>query len=193
MPSFLLIWPDILTTMKKLKNCFLLAIAVIMTACSTAGINGPRFDETPKRPLRQDAALIYVYRVGYTYIKLGSVQISVNDKLIFGVKDRGFTAFYLRPGKHQFKAEWPLMEKPLFEEGHFDPKTLTVDAEAGKTYYINYLIQESDQPITYMEQSSLLGKALSKSRILFAGLVQENEATGLSNLSICKQQDNEAE
>lgn len=180
--------------MKKLKRYLLLAAALVITACSTIGVNGPRFQETAQSGMRTDAALVYVYRVGqWTDIRVGSVQISVGGKFVLGLKDQGFTSFYVGPGKHQFRAEWSFMEKPLFEGGHFEPKTLAVDVEAGKTYYINYLIQEDGRPTTYMEQSSLLGKSLSKSHVLFAGLVEENETVGLKNLPLCKQQTNDFE
>src|SRR5262245_43741874 len=136
--------------MNPLKSLLFITAAFVLTACSTIKVTGPRFQDLEKPPSRPDEAIVYVYRVGqWTDIRLGSVQISIYEKFIFGVKDQGFTSFYVKPGKHQFKAEWPFMEKPLFEEGHFEPKVLSIDIEAGKVYYINYMIQEDGRPTTY--------------------------------------------
>jgi len=156
-------------------------------------VDGPRFDAAEKPTIKPDKAIIYVYRFGQGgETKGGSVNLSVDSRYLFGVKDTGFTWFYIDPGTRQIRAEWSWHEKPLFEEGNFDPKVLSMPFEAGKTYYINYKIERDVYPTSYNEQFfGLAGKALSKSHIIAVQLISEDEATGLRSLRWCKYQTNE--
>jgi hypothetical protein len=166
-------------------------VLVLAVGCSLIGVYGPEFQDADRPFPRSDEALVYVYRVGRgPDVKIGSVNISVDGEHVFGVKNRGYSFFYLRPGTHLFKAEWPSLEKPLFEEGHFDPKALHVAMEGGRTYFINYLVHKDTNPVTFTEASSLIGKAFSKSHVISADLCLENETVGFSNLQGCKLQSN---
>jgi hypothetical protein len=175
-----------------MKAILIFPLVLILTGgCSLIGLYGPEFQQADRPIPRGDSALVYVYRVGRgPDVKIGSVNITVDGEYVFGVKNHGYSFFYLQPGSHLFKAEWPFMEKPLFEEGHFDPKTLQLATEAGKTYFVNYLIDQDTKPKTWDETSSLIGKALSKSHIISAGIQLENEAVGFANLQKCKYQSN---
>ena len=148
--------------------------------------------ETPSP--RPDMALVYVYRVGTgEEVRIGSVHISVDGKAVFGVKNYGYSWFYVPAGAHQFTAEWSVMEKPLFEDGHFGPSVVDLDVQPGMTYYINYLVNQSEErksPKGFLGSFGLIGKASSKSHVISDGLVIEDEALGARNVSQCHFQAN---
>lgn len=181
--------------MNTFRTYFVLLVILLLNGCSTRPLLGPSFNKTEMPSIRKDAALVYLYSVGkgneYRY---DIMNISVDGNDVLDITNNAFTTFYIKPGPHQFVAEWPfsnIMNKPLFEDGHFDPKTLSVTLEAGEKYYINYFIEENSEPATTLETSSLAGKAFSKSHIIFAGLVEEDETTAISKLSTCSYLKNE--
>ena len=166
-------------------------ILCLLAGCTLPRFKGDNFSDVEKPLASLKNATVYVYRVGQgNQVRYGAVMIFVDAVNIFHVRDKGFTWFLIAPGTHLFKAEWPWDEKPLFEEGHFDPRFLSVNLEAGKTYYINYKILQDTKPVTYSESMSLLGKAMSKSHIISVGLVVEAEAEALRNLDVCGYQAN---
>jgi hypothetical protein len=166
-------------------------ILFIFVGCALPRFKGDNFRDIEKAPVSSEKATVYVYRVGQgNPVRLGAVMIFVDDMNIFHVRDKGFTWFLIAPGPHRFKAEWPWDEKPLFEEGHFEPRFLSLNLEAGKTYHINYKILQDTKPITFSESMSLLGKAMSKSHVISVGLVVEAEAEALKNLEVCGYQAN---
>ncbi|MCP4553568.1 MAG: hypothetical protein GY834_16335, partial [Bacteroidetes bacterium] len=114
----------------KILTCVLTTL--IIASCNTANVKHQAFNSVTKPVTRQDSALVYVYRhkKGTEYT-LGTVNITVNNKYSFGLKDSRFTYIYLTPGPHTFKASWSLWDKPLFEGGQFDSKTTTYNFEAG--------------------------------------------------------------
>ena len=174
--------------MNSLKVSLVLSLILISTGCSV----GPSFNETAAPATRQDTALVYVYRVGKGLdLSHGSINITVDGNDVVSIDNEGFTSFYLKPGPHLFVAKWSIMSKPRFEGDHFDPKRLSISLEAGKKYYINYFIHRDSEPNTILETNSLVGKAFSKTHIISAGLILENERTGLANLSICSYQNND--
>ncbi len=167
---------------------FVLALTIeLLSGCSPMSAKGPSYRDVQVPETKSDKALVFLYRVGaYTRIRHGSVKISVDGKKLMSLSDQVFTTTYLDPGPHEFVGEWSFLEKPLFEEGNFEPKLLSVSMEAGKTYYINYRIAEDDKSTTLMETQGLLGKALSKSHVIFVGLVLEDESVSQSNLRVCR-------
>ena len=132
-----------------------------------------------------EKAAVYLFRVSDSRPRPGRVIISVDGKELVGLKDREFSWCYLPPGDHTFRAEWSLMDKPLFEAGHFDAKTLVTKIEANRTYYICYFVQEDGDPPTMLEGAGLLGKALSKSHVVSVELITEDETRALANLASC--------
>lgn len=171
---------------KCFAKCFVVLVIGLIAGCSPMSARGPSYRDVQAPELKSDKALIFLYRVGFfTSVRHGSVTVSIDGKKLVSLSDQVFTVTYLDPGTHEFVAEWPFAEKPLFEEGNFEPKLLSVSMEAGKTYYINYRISEDDKSTTFMETQGLLGKALSRSHVTFVGLVLENESISQSNLRVC--------
>jgi hypothetical protein len=165
------------------KSTFLLALAVLCVACADAP-----YTPTPPRPsVRPDMALVYILRIGETAtFRTGTVDIGVDGKNIVSIKDMGCTYLYLQPGPHQFRAAWPVMSKPLLEDGKFDPSTLPMTSAAGSTYYVNYVIVEDFKPDTFAERFSLIGKAFSKSHVISAGLLLQEPNVGQHNVDNCQ-------
>src|SRR3990172_8755583 len=174
-----------------MRLLILLSLLSSLLGCSELIPRGSEFHHTGKPAIDPNKAIVYIYRVGQgAEFKIGAINISVNDKKIFSVLDEGFTWISLEPGPRTFKAEWSWDEKPLFEEGHFDPKLLDLNVAAGKIYYINYRIKKDNKPITYIESTSLLGKAFSKSHVMSVDFVSEDEPTALRSLTFCNYQTN---
>ena len=186
--------------MSVLRKNIVLLLVLLATSCGTyterepSTEKEPSLDEpaTPATPAaRQDAALVYVYRVGKgPELKQGSVDITVDGKDVMSLDNKGFTSFHIKPGSHTFVAKWPFMSKPLFEGDHFDPKTISLSFEAGKKYYINYLIHKDTESTTTAETTGPTGKAFSKPYTVSVGLVLEDEGVALAKLSACTYQKN---
>jgi len=117
----------------------------------------------------------------------GSVPIYVDGKEVFKVKDWRYTYIWVTPGPHKIKAEWSILEKPLFENGHFEASTVDLDIEAGKAYFLNYKIVQDGTPPSPM--ASLVAP-FSKSHVISAGLILETHEIGRLNLSNCTFQEN---
>lgn len=175
-----------------MRRFFWLVILIILAGCALPRFKGDDFRDVARAPVSPEKATVYVYRVGQgTPVRHGAVMIYVDGQKVFHVRNKGFTWFQIAPGAHQFKAEWPWNEKPLFEEGHFDERFLTVNLAAGKTHFINYKIQHDTKPIGFAESMSLLGKAMTKSHVLSVKLVVEEEAEAFNNLESCGFQPND--
>lgn len=184
------------------KNLVLLLV-LLATGCGTYTEKAPSTekalpaDKAPSlsgpaaQAARQDAALVYVYRVGKgPELTRGSVDITVDGKDVVSLDNKGFTSFNLKPGSHTFVAKWPFMSKPLFDGDHFDPKTITLSFEAGKKYYINYLVHKGTKPSTTAGATGSTEEAFSKPYTVSVGLLLEGEGVALSKLSMCTHQKN---
>lgn len=171
-----------------MKTKFILSLTILsllLSGCNLLKTKGPHYSSIKQPALQADSALIYIYRTSNITGYKGSMSVTINEKNEFDLSDSTFTYFKLKAGEYSFKTEWSFMDKPLFEEGHFDQKSKIFNFEAGKKYYINYSIKEDNAPSTGLEQQSLLGKSLSKSHILSASLEIENESLAKNNLTKC--------
>jgi len=160
-------------------------ISLILTGCNLLKTQGPHYMSVKQPESDANTALIYIYRVNNIVGYKGSMSVTINDKHEFDLSDSTFSYFKLQPGIYSLKTEWSFMDKPLFEEGHFDPKSKEFTFESGKTYYINYSIKRNNEPDSILAQQSLLGKSLSKSNILSASLELEPESLASKNLRSC--------
>lgn len=176
----------------KVKSIVLPAVFIFFSGCSVVPVSGSEFGSIVKPIVNPEKATVFLYRRGRgPVVAFGAVDITMDGKPIFGLKDTGFTWLYIEPGLHSFKAEWPYIEKPRFEEAQFDPKLLMITLQAGKTYYVNYRIeQEYEQPIPYLEPQSLIGMALLFAHTKSVALINEKEKDALQDLKWCKYQSN---
>ena len=169
------------------KPCLISALIVLTIGCEST--------PPPKVPLnlkipdaRNDVGLVLVMRYGLGLrMTTGSVPIYVDNKKVFSVEDWRYTYFWVTPGAHKIKAEWSILEKPMFEGGHFDPSTLDLDIEAGKTYFINYQIVKDSVRESPM---GMLFKPLSISHVISAGLILETREAARGKLIDCTFQEN---
>lgn len=168
-----------------IPRVLLVLLMAAISGCSALSPSGPKFAMISQPKPSADQALVYVYR--YTDGRwVGRVDVSLDGKEIAAIGDWEFSWCYLSPGNHTFRAAWGLMDKPMFEDGQFDAKTLSMKVESGKTYYLCYAIRENGSPTTKLESSGLVGKALSTSHVTSVELLPEDEAHALSVLQGCR-------
>jgi len=110
--------------MNKVKMLLLVVAAVLVQACSAPG---PVFEQ---RLMQDNSAVLYVYRA--KRFKGGGVYpyIYVDGEMKAPLKNGGYLAFDLEPGRHKIEAigrdwKWDL-----------PAKSVELVARAGKDYYI---------------------------------------------------------
>lgn len=169
------------------KSSLIIALIVLTIGCESTP--PPAVPLNRKIPdVRDDVGLVIVMRFGEGLrMTTGSVPIYVDDKEVFSVKDWRYTYFWVTPGPHKIKAKWSILEKPLFENGHFEASTVDLDIEAGNAYFLNYKIVQDGTPPSPM--ASLIAP-LSKSHVISAGLILETHDIGRLNLINCTFQEN---
>ena len=163
----------------------MLAIVILEAGCETAP---PPQVPMPIPAVREDVGLVLLMRYGLgRRMTTGSVPIYVDNKEIFSVKDWRYTYFWLTPGPHELKAQWSVLEKPMFEGSKFDTSTLKLDVEAGKAYFINYqIVQDTTVPSPLAD----LVAPFSKSSVISSGLILETHELGRLHISYCTFQEN---
>ncbi|UPF06513.1 DUF2846 domain-containing protein [Pseudomonas mosselii] len=111
--------------MSRLPTITLAAATLLLGACTTLH-SGAEFAQVA--PIRQDAALVYLYRSGIPpYWRSPTLVIDGND--VSEVKNSSFTYFYLPQGQHKIATRWALDLYPLNAEG-------TLDLRNGQAYYL---------------------------------------------------------
>jgi hypothetical protein len=170
-----------------LKSWLMAALLVLTSSCESAP--PPAVPINRKIPdVRDDFGLVIVMRYGEGLrMTTGSVPIYVDNKEVFSVKDWRYTYFWVTPGPHKIKAEWSVLEKPWFENGHFDASEVGLDIEAGKAYFLNYQIVQDATPPSPLANTLV---PFSKSHVLSAGLILETHDVGREKLSHCSFQEN---
>jgi hypothetical protein len=169
------------------RPCLIIPLIVLTIGCESTP--PPAVPINLKIPeVRPDVGLVLVMRFGQGLrMTTGSVPIYMDDKKVFSVQDWRYSYFWVAPGAHKFKAEWSVLEKPMFEHGHFDASTLDLEIEAGKTYFVNYQIVKEAVGESPM---GVLFKPLSKSHVISAGLILETQVSARSKLIYCTFQEN---
>jgi predicted extracellular nuclease len=155
----------------------------------------PLASEISRPKTQSDMSLVHLYRAGNIHAaNVGDVNIYANEEFIFGARNNGYTWVYLKPGQYTFKAEWSMMDKPLFESGLYDSKNITLTVKENKQYYINYRVNEVG-PSNYDKASQVVGIAAKiaepRSPKSSVELVQEQEGIARSNIEKCRVQANE--
>lgn len=161
-----------------------MVLLVALSGCSALSSSGPKFAMNAQPFADSSKSIVYVYRLTNGRW-VGRVDMTVDGKKFVEIGDSEYSWCRVSPGDHIFRAEWGLMDKPMFEEGHFDAKTLNVKIESNKIYFLCYSIRENSNPTTMLESSGLLGKALSKSHVTSVEFLSEEEALGLHNIRTC--------
>ena len=173
--------------MRSIVKLNLLAIAIFMNGCSLHKVEGPSFNDVMKPTPNDNSSLVYIYRVNdHDRFSNGAINVKINDRRTIELYANAFAYSVLEPGEYTFSVEWAFWDKPLLEDGKFDSKNMSYTFEPGKTYYLNYSIKLDDEPIRYLEKNGLLGKLLSHSHVISAGLEIETDSVGLSKLETCK-------
>lgn len=164
----------------------------IFTSCTLLVQRGDYFSRETVPLVNDEMATLFVYRTGdySSGIEHGIVNIFLNDDIIFGAVHEGYTWFYLKPGKYEFKARWTVETKPLFEGDLFDEKTLDITVEKAKKYYVSYQVWDHSRSSPYAK-FGLIGKILEPKREnVYVTLKEESEERGISQLEDCRFQKN---
>lgn len=99
------------------------AFAIALVGCATTG---DAYQAAPPAPEGQ--AVVYVFR---GRIPIGGgwpTNFTIDGKAVVSLYDKGYTWAHLKQGPHRFAAG------NMFQDG----LKLTLDIEAGKTYYLEY-------------------------------------------------------
>ncbi len=131
--------------MPKTKLWIMICMVLIAAGCTLPRFPGDSISKAPKPTPNKDYATVYLYRYGKnTPIKTGIVRMYVDNNLAFKAADSSFTWILVKPGLHEIKTSWTWDTKPLLAGGYFDndDKNLSINFEAGETYYINYRTTE---------------------------------------------------
>jgi hypothetical protein len=108
----------------------LFAAAFLATSCAMNAV-GPSYAEAKPTDVRDDVALVYVVRQ-YAEPTAMPAMILVGDATVGDLNQKGFTWFYAKPGHREIRAQWGLMSGQA-------PSRISLDLEAGKTYYLELL------------------------------------------------------
>ena len=128
-------------TMPKIKFWSLILVLLMAAGCALPRFPGDPFSSAPKPAVNSKYATIYFYRYGVnTPIKNGIIKMYVDNISAFNAANSSFTWIFVKPGIHDLKASWVWHSKPVLAGGFFDndDKSLSINLEAGKTYYFNY-------------------------------------------------------
>ena len=176
-----------------MKNYLLIILlCFFFVGCTLFVPKGDYFSRETIPPLNEEMATIFVYRTGAysSGMEHGIVNIFINDDIIFGAVHKGYTWFYLKPGKYEFRAMWTVATKPLFEGGLFDEKKLDLTVEKGKRYFVTYQVWDFSEKSAYSD-FGLIGKMLEpKRKNVEVNFKEESEEQGMSDLQACRFQKN---
>lgn len=103
----------------------------ILAACVATG---PIFTEV--KNVDSSLATIYLYHpkdAQYQYVYEEANFLFYNGQKVFRFIHGGYTYFLVQPGDHIFEIRWSFFGWPSHGRG-----TVTINAEAGKTYYVKY-------------------------------------------------------
>jgi len=102
------------------------SLALAFSGCAMNAV-GPSYQEAKPTATKPDAALVFVVR-DYAEPTAISADITVDKAPVVDLLQKGFTWFYLKPGKHELRAGWGLSGQ--------QSSTISLDFEAGQTYYL---------------------------------------------------------
>jgi Protein of unknown function (DUF2846) len=173
------------TMIPRMKEWMIILMILIVAGCASTQPPGKPFSEIVKPSADKDQALVYIYRVGQNSpVTMGFVKIYINDGFVFNVADHGFTWITVKPGLYKFEASWP-WPKPRSRQMPFDnrDKVVSVELEAGKTYFVNY---STRQDMVFTDSSERWQR-----QAVVASMDSESEYEGLNKLESCRFQENE--
>jgi hypothetical protein len=103
----------------------LIATATVLGACATAA--GPEFSKLEAAPA--EAAHVYIYRKGAIYASAAAFNVSQDGKEVAKLFNASYLVLPVSPGPHKFGVD---------ERGFTSAKFFEVNAQAGKSYFIEY-------------------------------------------------------
>jgi hypothetical protein len=129
--------PDYLTmTMRKIASIFI----VVAMASLLSGCVGPRF--TPVTTVPADKALIYIYRNAAVGGVLGNHHVFANGKPITSLYSGSYYPYLAEPGTNYLSSKQYSLAVILDMTANinFRDRVCRIDAEASKTYYVQFEI-----------------------------------------------------
>jgi hypothetical protein len=103
----------------------LIATVAVLGACATAA--GPEFSKLEAAPA--EAAHVYIYRKSAIYASAAAFDVSQDGKEVAKLFNASYLVLPVSPGSHKFGVD---------ERGFTSVKFFEVNAQAGKSYFIEY-------------------------------------------------------
>jgi hypothetical protein len=135
-------------TMKEISNRMKMGIGSLLLGCLmlTGCASGPRFTAAPAPA--PDKALVYVYRKSSFVGSAGYDKLYINGHFVARIYTGGYVPYEVSPGTVSFalnpKAEiipGDVLVAALSNLDQTKYEKLRIEAEAGKTYYVNLYTQ----------------------------------------------------
>ncbi len=119
---------------RLLNLMVLLGCIVLLSSCAS----GPKF--VPVSDLKNDEALIYVYRTSRILGAANTWIVRANGEPIGEIASGTYCAFRTKPGSIAFssKLKTDFWNKPLWGDGEDKEYLLTVTPKAGETIYLEW-------------------------------------------------------
>ncbi len=117
------------TSMIKSRVLLVVSISLMLIGCATTSTT---VSENIKLPTpNEDQGLMFFYRPAKMYAAVVSYDMNLNNQVIGKVKNGKYFYQYVDPGSYTLTAETR------------DKESLTLEVEAGKTYYIRCSIKQT--------------------------------------------------
>ena len=125
--------------MKRGNHYFNAALGMIVTLV-VAGCTAPRFSPVATGP--PDKALIYIYRKSHLGGIAGNHRIFVNGQAVTSLYNGSYYPYFAVPGTNRFSSRIvsPSAIMDATMNASFQGDRAQLNAEAGKTYYIQFKI-----------------------------------------------------
>ncbi len=91
-----------------MKHVLMLVICTTLVGACAVSPSAPSYSEAPNPDMSSGKAILYVYRE-HAEPTAWSATLSMDDKELVALAEKGFSWIYINPGKHRFKISWPLL------------------------------------------------------------------------------------
>jgi Protein of unknown function (DUF2846) len=152
--------PDWIQIARRFSPLLVLAVSLVPTGCTT-----PKFK--PETDVPQDKVLVYIYRKAYLSGIAGNHHIFVNGQPITSLHNGSYCSYLASLGTNSFnsKAFSPAVMIDMTMNASFKDALLELNAEAGKTYYIQFKIATTWGPKMVEMDADTGAREIAKCRL----------------------------
>ena len=129
-----------------------LGLAALLAGCAGFA-SGPRFADAPVPDPFSDKAVLYVFR-DHAVPEEAVAFFDVNGEEAVGLRQRGFSWFYLGAGAHEFQYRWSLTT--WITRVPMPRVRMTKTVEAGRTYVVELRADVEPKPFIIRSRAWLL-------------------------------------